>query len=356
MHLGQRIRSVFCMVPAGPADSPRVSIILPVRDAAATLPKALESILAQDDPFWELVLIDDGSTDESLEVVAQILGADPRLRLVRQGRLGLVPALEAGLADARAPLFARMDADDVMNPSRLRRQRAYLEEHPDVGVVGSLVQFGGDPVAQMGYALHVEWLNTLCSPDDIAMNRFVESPLAHPSVMFRRSLVDQLGGYRSGTFPEDYELWLRWMDAGVRVAKVPEVLLTWNDPPGRLSRGDPRYGPEAFYKLKASWLCREVERHRRGRDVWLWGSGRPTRQRAAHFEHGGLRFSGFVDVDPRKQGQWIEGRPVVSVAGLPPPTDAVVVNYVARRGARQLIRGWLGERGYVEGRDSWMAA
>lgn len=344
------------MAPACTGDSPAVSIILPVRDAAATLPKALASILAQDDPSWELVLIDDGSTDGSHEVANQMLGANRRFRLLRQGREGLVSALEAGLAVARAPFVARMDADDVMHPSRLSRQRAYLNEHPDVGVVGSLVQFGGDCVAQTGYALHVEWLNSLCSPYDIALNRFIESPLAHPSVMFRRSLPELLGGYRSGPFPEDYELWLRWMDAGVRVAKVPEVLLTWNDRPGRLSRIDPRYGPEAFYELKAAWLWREVERHRRGRAVWLWGSGRPTRKRAWHYERRGPRFSGFVDVDPRKQGQWIEGRPVVSVAHLPPPDEVVVVNYVARRGARQLIRGWLRERGFVEGRDCWMAA
>src|SRR6185436_16591977 len=108
-------------------------------------------------------------------------------------------------------------------------------ENRPIGLVGCLVEFGGDRSASEGYALHVDWINALTTPDEIALNRFVESPLAHPSVMFRRELVEKHGGYRAGDFPEDYELWLRWMEAGARMGKVPRVLLTWQDGPGRLS-------------------------------------------------------------------------------------------------------------------------
>lgn len=249
-----------------------------------------------------------------------------------------------------------MDADDLMHPERLQAQLEHLERSPEVGVVGSLVEFGGDREAQAGFAMHVDWLNSVVDPDAIGLNRFVESPLAHPSVMFRRCLVDALGGYRDGAFPEDYELWLRWIDAGVRVAKVPRVLLTWRDFPGRLTRTDPRYGAERFFELKARWLAREVQRCLCERRVLIWGAGRHTRVRAAHLEQHGMRIDGFVDVDPRKHGRVIQGRRVIAPVEIPSPRDVVVLGYVAKRGARELARSTLNGHGFVEGRDAWMAA
>jgi hypothetical protein len=222
--------------------------------------------------------------------------------------------------------------------------------------VGCLVDYAGDRGANAGYARHVDWLNSVVTPEQITLNRFVESPLAHPSVMFRRELVERFGGYRDGHFPEDYELWLRWLDAGVRMAKVPRALLAWHDPPGRLSRTDPRYDPEAFYRLKAAWLARQVGRVLGGRRVLVWGAGRPTRKRAAHLEAHGVAIAGYLDIDPKKTGRAVGGRPVLAPEELPPPGEAFVLGYVASRGARELIRGELARRGFGEGRDFLMGA
>ena len=337
-------------------DPSAVSIVLPVYNAALTLDDALESIQAQTFQAWELVLVDDGSTDDSAERATARMRSDPRLRLLRLSHRGLVPALQVGLAAARRPLIARMDADDWMHPDRLQEQVRYLHEHPEIGVVGCQVDFGGDPAAQAGYSLHVEWLNRLLTPAAIARERFIESPLAHPSVLFRRALLEPFGGYAEGPFPEDYELWLRWLDAGVKMAKVPRVLLTWRDGPNRLSRTDPRYGPEAFYALKARWLARELERHRRGRSLWIWGAGRPTRLRAALLEHHGQPIAGYIDIDPRKQGRVLQGRRVVGPEAIPSPETTMVAGYVAKRGAHLIARTALGQRGFVEGEDFWLAA
>jgi glycosyltransferase involved in cell wall biosynthesis len=225
---------------------PLVSVILPVRDAVATLARAVESVRGQTLPAWELLAVDDGSTDGSTELLHAHAREDGRVRVIGGGRRGLVAALNQGLAAARGRLVARLDADDEAHPERLAEQVALLNARPDVGLAGCLLDFGGDRAVNAGYALHVDWLNSLMTPEQIALNRFVESPLAHPSVMFRRELVARHGGYRDGDFPEDYELWLRWLDAGVRMAKVPRVLLTWHDPPWRLSRTDARYDPEKF--------------------------------------------------------------------------------------------------------------
>jgi glycosyltransferase involved in cell wall biosynthesis len=269
----------------------------------------------------------------------------------------LVAALNAGLAEARGEFIARMDADDEALPRRLAAQVERLAACPELGVVGSRVEFGGDSGAAAGYALHVAWLNSIVTAEDIARERFVESPFAHPSVMFRRELVERHGGYRAGDFPEDYELWLRWLEAGVRMAKVPEVLLRWNDSPGRLSRSDARYDAEVFFRCKAGYLARwllvNVDPARR---LLVWGAGRPTRRRVDWLRAEGVTVAGYVDVDLRKLGKRLDGVTVVGPEEIPPAGEVFVIGYVAARGARELQRGHLARRGFVEGGDFIFAA
>jgi glycosyltransferase involved in cell wall biosynthesis len=342
------------------ASAPAVSVLLSVRDGEATLARAIASIRSQTFPEWEMVVVDDGSQDGTAALLAALSQEEPRLRVISRAREGLVPALNAGLAACRGEFVARMDADDEAHPERLAEQVAFLRapENQGVGVVGSLVAFGGDRVAGAGYALHVDWLNGLVTPEEIALNRFVESPLANPSAMFRRELVARHGAYRAGDFPEDYEFWLRWLDAGVRIAKVPRVLLMWHDSATRLTRTDPSYRPDAFFRAKAEWISREVGRAATDRDVFVWGAGRHTRKRAAHLERHGVRIAGYVDVDAKKTGRGIGGTglPVIAADALPPPGKIFVLSYVTSRGARDYNRAELRARGYREGRDFLMCA
>lgn len=348
--------------------------MLPVRNAAPTVATAIGSMRAQTMSDWELIVVDDGSVDGTASVLADLARTDPRIRVVTQGPQGVAAAFNAGIAAARSELIARMDADDEAHPERLAEQAAFLAApaHRDFGVVGSLVAFGGDRTRGEGYALHVDWLNTLVTPEAIALNRFVESPLANPSVMFRRELVARHGGCRDGDFPEDYELWLRWLDAGVRMAKVPRVLLTWNDAPTRLTRTDARYGPEAFFRMKAEWIAKWLAKELGGvpgavhgfpaseltRPIWVWGAGRHTRKRAAHLAAHAVRIAGYIDVDVKKTGRGIGGTglPVIGEDALPAAGESFVLSYVTSRGAREYNRAKLVARGYVEGRDFLMCA
>ncbi|MHB1309196.1 MAG: glycosyltransferase [Limisphaerales bacterium] len=334
-----------------------MTVLLPLFNAGATVEAAIRSLLSQTLADWELVAVDDGSTDGTADRVEALGRIDPRIRLLRRPHRGLVAALEDGWSAAGGRFIARMDADDVAYPERLARQAGFLQAHPDVGLVGCRVDFGGDRQARAGYAVHVDWLNGLVTSGEIALNRFVESPFAHPSVMFRPELGARHGGYRDGPFPEDYELWLRWLEAGVRMAKVPQVLLRWNDPPGRLSRSDPRYDPAAFYAIKAPYLARWLRAHVGAtRRLLVWGAGRLTRRRAEILLDHEVTIDGYVDIDSRKLGTRRDGRTVIGPGALPPPGEVFVLGYVAKRGARESIRATLGQRGYLEGRDFLMAA
>ncbi len=337
--------------------SPLISVVLPIYNAAGTLPAALSCLSAQDFHDFEIIAVDDGSTDKTQEVLSRFSRKDPRVKPVFQEHKGIVAALERGVAEAKGDLIARMDADDVCRVSRLGLQGALLQNRPDLGLVSCRVEFGGRGKGRAGYARYVDWTNGLVDFEQISLHRFVESPFAHPSVMFRKELIGRYGGYRDGPFPEDYELWLRWMEAGVRMEKLPQVLLTWNDPPGRLSRNDPRYDTSAFYGLKAKYLSLWLARHNPHHpDVIVAGAGRTTRKRAEMLCDFGVNITAYLDIDPRKIGHKIKGRPVLHREHAPGPEACFVLSYVAAHGAREDIQGFLEAKGFQLGRHFILAA
>jgi cellulose synthase/poly-beta-1,6-N-acetylglucosamine synthase-like glycosyltransferase len=206
-----------------------------------------------------------------------------------------------------------------------------------------------------GWRQYEAWLNGRRSNRDIVRDLYVESPLAHPSVLIRRTALEAVGGYRVFDGPEDYDLWLRMAAAGWELAKVPAVLLSWRDHPTRLTRTDPRYRPEAFIRLKAHHLARGPL-GAGGRPTWIWGAGRYGRLLARALEPEGIRPEAFIDIDPKKIGRTRRGRPVVAPGGLLQQPTAMVLAAVPVPGARALIRRRLNRMGWVETRDYWCCA
>ena len=331
---------------------PKVSVLLPVYNEERFLEQAAESILRQTESSFELITVDDGSTDGSRALLERLAARDRRIKLLHQPHKGIVAALNRGMRQASGRYVARMDADDLSHPERLRLQAGYLDLHPDIGMVGSRVEYLGDAARNRGLAVFVEWSNSLTESRDIELYRFVETPFVHPSVMFRRELTGQLGTYRDGPFPEDYEMWLRWIEAGVRMAKLEETLLSWRDRPRRLTRTDSRYSVEAFYRTKAPYVYRWLEKHNpRHPAVIVWGSGRTSRQRLRFLTDLGVRVEAYIDIDPRKIGYTIEGARVMTPDELPAAGACFVLQWVGSRGARAEIEAELTSRGFRLGRD-----
>jgi hypothetical protein len=198
----------------------------------------------------------------------------------------------------------------------------------------------------------VHWQNALITPHEHDVKRFVDAPLAHPTVLFRRELVEQHGGYDTGPLPEDHELWLRWMDAGVRFAKLPEELLTWNDHAGRLSRTHANYSVDAFFATKVKYLAKWLKRKLDGRPVIIAGTSVLCQERTALLEAEGIAVSAFTDV----KGRGVPGRRFVPHLELPPAGEAFVVSFISQRGTGDRIAGFLAGRGLVEGEDFVLAA
>ena len=333
---------------------PRVSVLLPVRDAAPHLLACLDSLAAQTLADHEVIAVDDGSRDGSSELLLSRAASDPRLRVRRTPPRGLVPALARALAEARAEVVARMDADDVARPERLALQAARLDSDTSVDVLGCRVVASAGPGAApgAGMARYVEWSNGLLDHQAIARERFVESPLVHPSVAMRTAALRRLGGWRDFDGPEDYELWLRAFSAGLRFAKLPEVLLEWRDTPQRLTRRDPRYRPSRFLAVKLAALGGLL----RGRPAVVWGAGPVGKAWARALAAQGHRLQVFVEVDPRKIGQRIHGAAVVPVEQAGLLGGAVHIGAVGQPGARERIRAAAGAAGLVDGETFFAVA
>jgi glycosyltransferase involved in cell wall biosynthesis len=332
-----------------------ISVALPCYNAQDSLTACLESLLAQTWQDFEIVAVNDGSTDGTLDVLRRVSARDGRIRVFDCLHGGVVQAMNFALEHCRGEYVARMDSDDLCLPERLALQKAHLDRHPDLGLVGGLVRFGGDPEAGKGYKAYVDWTNTLVTEEDISLARFVESPYANPSIMFRKELVSRCGPFYDGPFPEDYEFLLRLMAAGVRMDKVQREVLIWNDPPSRLTRTDPRYDPDAFYRVKAAYLARWLAARGIGR-VSIIGGGRITRRRALMLEEHGIVIERWLEVDPNKIGQQASARPVCSWHEVGAPQGEFLLSYVGKRGAGVRISSELEEKGWIAGIHFLLAA
>lgn len=326
--------------------TPQVSILMPVRNEAPYLIAALDSVRGQTFQDWELIAVDDGSTDCTPEILARYAASDSRITLVRTAGVGLVPALNQGLAACRGPLIARMDGDDISHENRLAEQVAFLAAHPAVGLVAcSFKQFSQHEIGS-GMAAYEQWQNQLLSHETIMADLFVESPFVHPSIMVRRQVMETVGGYREMGWAEDYDLWLRMAAAGVHFARLPQTLFFWREHPQRATRTSSLYSLEAFRRCKLHHL-----RHgflKGEKQVWLAGAGKEGRAWQRILLEAGIRVIGWVDVDPRKIGRELHGAPVLATGDINPDGIKLLLT-VGTRGARDGVRQWARQAGFEEG-------
>jgi glycosyltransferase involved in cell wall biosynthesis len=335
-----------------------VSVLMPCFNAEQTVDEAVESLLAQTFRNLEIVAVDDGSTDATAAKLLAWADKDERLQLVRQKNSGIIVALNRGLDHCRGEFVARMDADDRCHPDRFQAQVDFLDQHPDIDLVSCLVEGFPSDVMREGFRIYIEWLNGLTTPDEIAREIFIESPLVHPSILARRRVVERAGGYQDRGWAEDYDLWLRMHLAGARFAKVEQTLFYWREHPHRLTRTDSRYSVENFLRAKAFYLIQGPLKDRDA--VILWGAGQMGRRISKHLQRNGAPLVAFVDIDPEKIGRQKRGCPVIGVEALAEWLKRykrpVVLAAVGSRGARQLIRDQLEAMGLREGSDWWAVA
>ena len=215
---------------------PVVSVLLPVYNCELYLGASIQSILSQTFGDYELVIIDDGSTDQSASVVGCF--HDSRIHFIQQKNQGLASTLNRGICLARGRYIARQDQDDLSHPDRLALQVDYMERHPRCALLGTWAQI------MEGETLSERFHHHPVSPGELRCRLLFNNPFVHSSVMIRRSVLDEIGGYSTDPErqpPEDYELWSR-IARKYDIANLPSVLQVYREIPGSMSR----VGPSPF--------------------------------------------------------------------------------------------------------------
>jgi glycosyltransferase involved in cell wall biosynthesis len=195
----------------------KVSVVLPVYNAAEYVHEAIQSILNQTYQNFELLIYNDGSTDNSLEIIQKF--KDPRIRIVNyEKNIGLIQLLNNAFAEAKGEYIARMDADDICFPNRFEKQVAFLDQHLDHGIVGTQMEFIGSD----------ETIWKPCRDEELRWWIFKGSPLAHPTVMIRKSVLVQyhLNFNKEAYVVEDFDLWWR-MAFHTKLANIDSVELKY---------------------------------------------------------------------------------------------------------------------------------
>jgi glycosyltransferase involved in cell wall biosynthesis len=332
---------------------PRVSILLPAYNAEQTIGEAIDSLRAQTYTGIEIIVVDDGSEDRTLRILEEASIDDPRIRAMSIPHSGLIGALNAGLAECRGEYVARFDADDRAIPTRIERQVAFLDQNPEIDVVGSKIRCFPNELVGEGFRVYETWINSLITAEDISREIYIESPLVHPSVTIRRKVLVDIGGYEEHGWPEDYDLWLRLHTCGSRFAKIPDVLHEWRESETRLTRADSRYSVENFIRAKVHYIMKGPLSDRR--DVIVWGAGQMGRRISKHLIREDASIHAYVDIDRKKIGSTRRGAPIIAPEDLPAKMAEFdhpwILAAVPSRGARKLIRENLNGMGWVEGCD-----
>lgn len=328
--------------------TPKISVILPFYNAELTLNRAIESILKQDFRDFELILIDNNSTDDSKKIAERWKENDARIRLIEESRQGVMFASNRGAEEAYGEYISRMDADDWAYPDKLKKQADFLDQHPEYDAVAGLVEYIPHNENTGGFSRYVEWSNSVQTYKDIYNKRFIESPIVNPTAMWRYSTGVKHGLYKAGDFPEDYEMWLRWLDQKVKIFKLPGPVLKWYDSDSRLTRTDQIYSDSAFYRIKSEYLAKWLKEYNPFHPyVSIWGASRISRRRARLLEQFGVKFKCFIDTKKSRQ----IGKEIIYFEDLPGAGDMFVLTYIKQMNNRKKIMEFLEERGYSEGKD-----
>lgn len=326
----------------------RVSVIFPVGPGVDNAGKALGDLLEQTWTDLEILAVLNGCSSKVRE---EFLGnRDERLRTIDLGdEPQLMRALNVAVDQASGKWLARMDSDDRCDPTRIEKKVTLLKSGTDE-VVSCGIQLVGALGA--GMQRYVDWVNGLVSAEDVARERFVESPVVQPTVIMSKELLLSVGGYLENGFAEDYDLWLRLLEKGVRFGKVPEQLYQWHDRNDRLTRSDPRFGRKKMLALKADALARLEDVVEKG--VAISGAGPIGKVLGRELIARGVKVWGFFEVNPKRVGSVCQGSPIAGQSDFGVKwRDAIQLSAVGVVGGRAEVRDLAMRKGFREGIDFW---
>ena len=285
-----------------------LSILMPAKNSARFLRKTLDSILDQTEKNWELVAVNDGSTDKTSVYFSEYAQKDDRIKLFdNECGTGIIPALRTAFRHSRGKYITRMDSDDLMVPDKLKIMRNLLKERGRGHIATGLVECFSDEGIQDGYRKYEKWLNGVILSDDPYSEVYKECVIQSSCWMVHREDLLQAGAFEPEIYPEDYDLCFRFYKNGFKPVADPEkgILHYWRDHPGRVSRNNPEYADQQFFDLKLKYFF-ELERDK-SHELVLWGAGSKGKKLARKILDGHEKSFRWITDNPKKIGEKIYG-------------------------------------------------
>lgn len=279
-----------------------ISIVMPAKNAQPYLEECLESIVKQSFEDWELLVVNDHSTDNTEVVLNDYANNDERITVLKNKGNGIIPALKYAYENAQGTFITRMDADDIMPLHKLEFMKKQLEEYGEGSIAtGNVSYFAKDKTGE-GFLQYANWLNGLAKEGTQFDEIFKECVIPSPCWMLYRSDFDAIGGFDSPVYPEDYDLTFRMYEQQLTPIPVSEVLHFWRDHKARASRNDPNYADDTFTDLKVSYFFKL--NYNKDKEINIWGAGRRGKKLAEALVKHEIPFKWYCK-NPEKIGKHI---------------------------------------------------
>ncbi len=321
---------------------------MPFKNTRAYLPECLDSIRAQQHSDWQLLAVDDGSTDSGVTLLQDYAASDSRIKVLRNQGKGIIHALRTALAHSNGHYVTRMDSDDRMAPDKLGTMFRQLNTAGPGHIALGLVRYFSERGISQGYKRYEEWLNRLTRTGDNFSERYKECVIPSPCWMVHRRDLDTCSAFAPDRYPEDYDLAFRFFEQGLTCLPSQEVLHHWRDYDARTSRNHEHYAQNHFLNLKLHYFLKLDRDY--ARPLLLWGAGKKGKILAKKLILDGLPFVWVCD-NPKKIGKQIYGQSLVHYTALDKHPQAQSIVTVANEQAQAQIRSFLSIRGHLPMHD-----
>ncbi len=319
---------------------PLVSILTPFKNTAAFLEACILSIQAQTYTHWELLIVDDHSTDNSAALVAAFAKTDSRIHLLNNEGSGIINALQVAYKHSTGALITRMDSDDIMTINKLEvlvhQLETYGKRHVAVGGVSYFNANGVGP----GYKSYELWLNALTQKGTNYSEIYKECVIPSPCWMLHREDLDRCGAFQPHVYPEDYDLTFRFYKHGYTCIPCSEVIHKWRDYSTRTSRTHVHYAQNHFTTLKVQHFL-DID-YNPDKNLVVWGAGTKGKLMAQLFLDREVPFEWICD-NPNKIGKSIYGKRLLNFEALADIKNPQSLITVANKAAQQEIRTYLNQ-------------
>lgn len=316
----------------------RVSILIPFKNTALFLPECIDSVIGQTYLQWEIIAVNDHSSDESLKIVQDYAKKDKRIRVVNNQGAGIIEALRTAYKLSKGELITRMDSDDIMAPKKLEFMvTALLKYGSQHLAIGQVKYFSSKGIGN-GYDRYAKWLNKLTATGSNFSEIYKECVVPSPCWMVYREDFERCGAFKPNRYPEDYDLAFRFYENQLNCIPCHEILLYWRDYDSRTSRTSEHYAQNYFLDIKLHYFLKLDWKSKR--PLTLWGAGNKGKTIAKFLVQKKIDFHWICD-NPNKIGKEIYGKEMHHFEKLENLENPQTIITVANKKEQEQIRQYL---------------